>query len=126
MRCRCAPSRASSGRSNRSPAPPPSSGLLARLDGRLTSSLEAARGKPFPDVFLLAASRMGVAPADCVVIEDSPLGIEAARSAGMRAIGLAGLMPAERLRAAGATDVVDHLDAVAPLLGLAPVRAAAS
>ena len=95
-------------------------GLLARLEGRLTSSLEAARGKPFPDVFLLAASRMGVAAAACVVIEDSPLGIEAARSAGMRAIGLAGLMPADRLAAAGATHVVTHLEQVAPLLGLAP------
>jgi HAD superfamily hydrolase (TIGR01509 family) len=95
-------------------------GLLARLDGRLTSSLETARGKPFPDVFLLAASRMGVAPARCVVIEDSPLGIEAARAAGMRPIGLAGLMPAERLRAAGAWQVVTQLDAVPPLLALAP------
>lgn len=95
-------------------------GLLARLAGRLTSSLETARGKPFPDVFLLAAERMGVAPARCVVIEDSPLGIEAATAAGMRAIGLAGLMPADRLQAAGAWRVVTHLDAVPGLLGLLP------
>lgn len=94
-------------------------GLLARLEGRLTSSLETARGKPFPDVFLLAATRMGAAPHDCVVIEDSPLGIEAARAAGMRAIGLAGSMPADRLAAAGAWRTVAHLDEVAPLLGLA-------
>ena len=99
-------------------------GLLARLEGKLTSSLEAARGKPFPDVFLLAASRMGASPAACVVIEDSPLGIEAACAAGMRAIGLAGLMPAERLADAGAWRTVGHLDEVAPLLGV-PVPAPA-
>jgi HAD superfamily hydrolase (TIGR01509 family) len=94
-------------------------GLLARLDGKLTSSLEVPRGKPCPDVFLLAASRMGAIPRDCVVIEDSPLGIEAAVAAGMRAIGLADLAPAARLAEAGAWMVVSHLDAVAPLLGIA-------
>jgi len=45
-----------------------------------------ARGKPAPDLFLLAAERMGVAPADCLVFEDSPLGITAAERAGMGAV----------------------------------------
>jgi beta-phosphoglucomutase len=46
-------------------------------------------GKPDPQVFTLAAERMGVAPARCVVVEDAPVGIEAARRGGMRSIGLA-------------------------------------
>jgi len=44
---------------------------------------QVQHGKPHPDMFLLAAERMGVAPQDCLVLEDSPLGIEAAKRAGM-------------------------------------------
>lgn len=44
------------------------------------------RGKPDPEPFLLAAQRIGVPPAECVVYEDSPAGLEAARRAGMRAV----------------------------------------
>src|SRR6478609_2367317 len=47
---------------------------------------EVAHGKPAPDLFLLAAQRMGVAPADCLVFEDSLLGITAAERAGMGAV----------------------------------------
>jgi beta-phosphoglucomutase len=50
---------------------------------------DVKRGKPDPQVFLTAAERSGVPPARCVVIEDAPVGIEAARRGGMRAIGLA-------------------------------------
>jgi sugar-phosphatase len=46
------------------------------------------RGKPNPDVYLAAAAGLGVAPSECLVIEDAPAGIEAARGAGMRVIGL--------------------------------------
>lgn len=46
------------------------------------------RGKPHPDMFLAAAERMGVDPAHCLVFEDAPLGVEAARRAGMRAVAL--------------------------------------
>ena len=49
---------------------------------------EGLRGKPEPDIFLEAARRLGVAPAACVVFEDAPFGIEAARRAGMRAVGV--------------------------------------
>ena len=46
------------------------------------------RGKPHPDIFLEAAHRLGIAPADCIVFEDAPLGVEGARRAGMKAVAL--------------------------------------
>lgn len=93
-------------------------GLLSRFEGRRFSSMDVARPKPAPDLFLHAAAQMRVAPARCVVIEDSPLGIQGACAAGMTVIGYADLMPAERLRAAGAHAVVEHLSALGPLLGV--------
>ncbi|MFD9292414.1 HAD family hydrolase [Streptomyces sp. NPDC060030] len=61
------------------------------------SSEDVGQGKPAPDLFLHAAERMGVAPERCVVIEDSPLGVEAARAAGMDVYGFTSMMPADRL-----------------------------
>jgi beta-phosphoglucomutase len=58
------------------------------LFGALVSSEEVAAGKPDPDVFLEAAKRLDVAPEDCLVIEDAPAGVIAARRAGMRVVGL--------------------------------------
>jgi len=49
---------------------------------------EVRSGKPEPDIFLEAARRLGVPPAECIVFEDAPFGIEAARRAGMRAVAL--------------------------------------
>ncbi|MEV6397745.1 HAD family hydrolase [Streptomyces sp. NPDC051907] len=73
-------------------------GLYERFAGRVYSASEVSRGKPAPDLFLYAAQRMGVAPAACVVVEDSQPGVQAARAAGMRAFGYAGgLTRAERL-----------------------------
>ena len=46
------------------------------------------RGKPAPDIFLVAARELGVEPADCVVVEDSPAGVAAARAAGMQVVGV--------------------------------------
>lgn len=54
------------------------------------SAEQVARGKPAPDLFEFAASQMEVAPQDCLVIEDSPHGIRAARAAKMRAVGFTG------------------------------------
>lgn len=48
------------------------------------------RGKPYPDIFLLAAERLNVIPKECIVIEDSPNGVKAAKKAGMRCIGFTG------------------------------------
>lgn len=61
----------------------------------IAGAADVERGKPHPDVFLLAAERLGVDPAQCIVFEDAPLGVEAARRAGMRAIVLTTTLPAE-------------------------------
>jgi beta-phosphoglucomutase len=54
----------------------------------LVTGRDVTRGKPDPQVFLLAAERLGVAPANCAVIEDAPVGIAAANAAGMASIAL--------------------------------------
>lgn len=56
--------------------------------GAFACGAEVEKGKPEPDVFLLAAERLGVKPETCFVFEDSPLGIIAANKAGMKAIGV--------------------------------------
>ena len=61
--------------------------ILSLFDGVVTTS-EAGRSKPFPDVYLMAARKIGVGPADCVVFEDSPNGLSAARRAGMFTIAV--------------------------------------
>ena len=68
---------------------------------------EISRGKPDPEGYLTAATRLGRSPEDCIVIEDAPAGIEAAHNAGMRAIAIAGTYPAHRLGEAAA--VVEQL-----------------
>lgn len=60
-------------------------GILQYFAG-VTGGDEVERGKPAPDIFLLAASRLGIAPESCLVLEDSGPGIQAALSAGMRAV----------------------------------------
>ena len=65
----------------------------------LVGAHDVARGKPDPDMFLLAAERLGVPPAQCLVFEDAPLGIEGARRAGMRAVAIASTVPAAELGA---------------------------
>ncbi|MEU9230730.1 HAD family hydrolase [Streptomyces massasporeus] len=81
---------------------------------RIFSSQDVGRGKPAPDLFLYAAERMGVAPQRCVVVEDSPLGVQAAVAAGMDVYGFTAMTPAEKLT--GATrlfsdmgELLDHL-----------------
>ena len=87
---------------------------------------DVERGKPHPDLFLLAAQRMGVDPADCLVFEDAPHGIEAARRAGMRAVAIATTLPPDELGAPGhviarATDFAG-LDVASLLSSLADAR----
>ncbi len=80
----------------------PNANITFTLDGldlrrhfdHVVGAADVARGKPHPDVFLLAAERCGVAPQDCIVFEDAPLGVEAARRAGMRCVVLTTTLPA--------------------------------
>lgn len=60
-------------------------GLLDKFD-TIVAAEDYTHGKPAPDAFLLAAERLGVAPADCLVFEDTDLGIEAATAAGMASV----------------------------------------
>jgi beta-phosphoglucomutase len=74
----------------------------------IVTGADVTRGKPDPQVFQLAAERLGVPPTDCAVIEDAVHGVEAARRAGMASIGLTGTVARSRLAAADL--VVDRLD----------------
>src|SRR5713226_7010227 len=63
---------------------------LTRFFDHVFSASDVHHVKPAPDLFLHAASRMGVAAHDCIVVEDSPAGVNAAATAGMTAIGFVG------------------------------------
>jgi HAD superfamily hydrolase (TIGR01509 family) len=65
-------------------------GLWPRFRGRAFSATMVARGKPAPDLFLYAARALGYPPAACLVVEDSPAGIAAAKAAGMRVAAFTG------------------------------------
>ncbi|MFB4285351.1 MULTISPECIES: HAD family hydrolase [unclassified Nonomuraea] len=92
-------------------------GLAHRFAGRVFSAEDVARGKPAPDLFLHAAATMGAEPERCVVVEDSPFGVAAAVSAGMRCLAFAGgLTPASRLTGLGAT-LFHHPAALPDLIG---------
>jgi beta-phosphoglucomutase len=75
---------------------------------------DTTRGKPDPQVFLVAAQKLGASPARCVVVEDAVAGVEAARAGGMKciAVSFVGHHPEDRLRAAGADLVVKTLERV--------------
>jgi beta-phosphoglucomutase family hydrolase len=78
---------------------------------------DVTRGKPDPEGFLLAARRLGVPPEECVVIEDAPVGVEAAKRGGMRCVGVSRDRPRDAL--AKADLVVETLEdpAVAAFFG---------
>jgi beta-phosphoglucomutase-like phosphatase (HAD superfamily) len=78
--------------------------------------VDVPRGKPAPDVFLLAAKHMGVAPVRAVVIEDSVNGVLAACAAGMTVLGFAGFTATERLVEAGASRTFSHMRELPALL----------
>jgi HAD superfamily hydrolase (TIGR01509 family) len=65
----------------------------------VVSAEDAAHKKPAPDLFLTAARKLGLAPADCVVIEDAVNGIQAAKAAGMKCVAVAQTFPAAQLAA---------------------------
>jgi HAD superfamily hydrolase (TIGR01509 family) len=89
-------------------------GLASLFGANIFSTTQVARGKPAPDLYLFAATRMGVSPEDCVVIEDSALGVTAGRAAGMKVVGFIGAShatrdAAQRLAAAGAGCVISAM-----------------
>jgi len=82
-------------------------GLWDRFEGRIFCAADVARAKPFPDLFLHAAERMRALPARCVVVEDSPRGVQAGVAAGMRVFGYAARSDARELASAGAQPFFD-------------------
>ncbi|MGB6452841.1 MAG: HAD family hydrolase [Steroidobacteraceae bacterium] len=73
-------------------------GLYERFEGHIFSATQVAHGKPAPDLFLFAAEKMGVDPGACAVVEDSAMGVAAARAAKMQVLAYAGgVTPAEKL-----------------------------
>ncbi len=89
-------------------------GLWKEFRRAVFSGDDVPRGKPAPDLFLYAANAMGVPPARCAVVEDSPLGIQAANAAGMTSFGYAGATPKEQLATASA--VFERMDELPSLL----------
>jgi sugar-phosphatase len=76
---------------------------------KIVTSGDVQRFKPDPDPYLKGAELLGLAPADCVVVEDAPAGIRAGRAAGSRVVALRTTEVDELLKAAGATWIVDDL-----------------
>jgi beta-phosphoglucomutase len=87
-------------------------GTLLDLFTADVSGRDLRRGKPDPEIFLLAAAELKASPPRCLVVEDAPSGIQAARAGGMMSIGIARLGDEALLRAAGAGLVVTSLEQV--------------
>lgn len=95
-------------------------GLLEFFENRIFSAHMVTKGKPAPDLFLLTARELGADASRCLVIEDSPVGVEAALAADMDVIGFAGGSHcgpnyAEQLSAAGAKKVVHSMEEIGAL-----------
>lgn len=87
-------------------------GRRERFDAVITGD-DVTRGKPDPQVFLLAARRLGMAPDRCLVVEDALPGLAAAKAAGMKAIAITGTAGRDEL-ALASDHVIDHLDEITP------------
>jgi HAD superfamily hydrolase (TIGR01509 family) len=91
--------------------------LIRFFEPNLFSASEVRNGKPAPDLLLHAAGKMRVGPAECIVVEDSSVGVAAGVAAGMRVIGFvggshAGAKLGNHLRAAGASAVISDMRAL--------------
>ena len=92
-------------------------GLSRFFGSNLFSAADVSRGKPAPDLYAHVARRMRVQPQDCIVVEDSVVGVEAATAAGMMSVGFvggshAGLGLEEQLRTSGARAVIGDMRAL--------------
>ncbi len=79
------------------------------VPAQIVTADDVTQGKPAPEPYLLGASRLGIVPERCLVVEDAPAGIQAGRSAGMGVLGIASTHAAAEVLAVGATVVVDRL-----------------
>jgi len=95
-------------------------GLLPLFEHAMFSATMVGRGKPFPDLFLHAAQAAGIAPADCIVIEDSVAGTEAGIAAGMRVFSYHGDPFSDRDGLAAAGGIL--FDDMRELAALVPIR----
>jgi beta-phosphoglucomutase len=86
-------------------------GLADKMDA-IASGDDVSKGKPAPEVFLLALQKLGIEPAHGVVIEDAPTGVQAGKSAGAACIGVANSQHETALKEAGADLVVHSLTEV--------------
>jgi beta-phosphoglucomutase len=95
---------------------------LTRFFRAVVGGEHAKRGKPSPDIFLLAAQALGRSPSDCVVFEDAVNGVKAAQAAGMPCVAITTTSPALELRNAGADVVISSYrelpDAVFEMIGI--------
>jgi HAD superfamily hydrolase (TIGR01509 family) len=103
-------------------------GMLALAGGHVYSAEDVGRPKPAPDGYLHAARALGHEPAHCLVIEDSPTGVRAARAAGMRVLGFLGGSHigdshAPQLLAAGADALFDDMAELPALIARLEGRA---
>jgi beta-phosphoglucomutase-like phosphatase (HAD superfamily) len=94
-----------------------STDLIRFFEPNLFSANEVRNGKPAPDLFLHAAGKMRVSASECIVVEDSPVGVAAGVAAGMTVIGFvggshAGSQLGNHLRAAGANAVISDMRAL--------------
>lgn len=87
-------------------------GLIKYFTGKIYSASQVANPKPAPDVYLMAATKNGIAPENCLVIEDTPTGVTAGKAAGMIVLGYVGLFDAEILIKAGADQTFSHMDQI--------------
>ncbi|MEQ8285085.1 HAD family phosphatase [Thalassospira sp.] len=86
-------------------------GIKERFGERICSAHDVENAKPHPDVYLLAAQKMGVPITDCVVVDDSQNGVRAGVASGATTIGLVDITPESYLREAGADFIAkDHKD----------------
>lgn len=99
-------------------------GFQEFFENRVLSFEDVPQAKPFPDIYLAAAAACGADPTDCVVVEDSVMGVRAGVAAGCTVLGFAHVTDPEALLAAGARSVFNDMAQLPELLGLKPVLSA--